>query len=388
MRPPAAKRDGESMTGSRGDGPLGGQREHDTRLMRAAAVGGIAFAAALAVIALMVILRQLLAVVLLGVVLGTTLGPLVDRLAQYRIPRPASGLLVYGIFAAAITGFFWYAVPELVTEGEELGGAWDDFERDYNRLAEDYELPDADAIVDFVQERLAGVGPELVSGAVAVIGGLFYTLTILAVGLFWTMSRRSARGLFVSLVPPEQREKTRAVLDILGHRLRRFLVGELLGMLAVGTLTFIGLVILDVRFALILATLAFLLEILPFLGPWLAYAPAAVVAITQGWETFIAVSVLYLVIQQLESYVIVPVVQGRETKLPELLILVSVLIGAALMGILGALVAIPVAVIGHTLFMEVFVPWRQSRLGGPELVGEAVGEAETALDPAVTREQR
>jgi predicted PurR-regulated permease PerM len=133
-------------------------------------------------------------------------------------------------------------------------------------------------------------------------------------------------------------------------------------MFVVGMLTYVGLTIIGVRFPLILAAIAFLFELVPNVGPWAAYLPALTVALTDGWTTAIKVSALYLAIQALENYLIVPVIHGREAEMPALLIIIAILVGGALMGILGALIALPVALVLHTLFFDVLVPWRQRKI--------------------------
>ncbi len=347
------------------------------RLVRAAVAGAIALVFALVLVALVVLLRQLLAVVLLGIVVGTTLGPLVDRLASYRMPRILTGLGVYAVIAGAITLFFWYAIPELINEGKELGEKLEEFEADYNRLVDESFLPPSDELLDVVQRQLSGMGPSIVGQAMTLFSTLLYTFTVLAVGLFWTVTRQPAIQLFLSLVEPWRRKRAEEVLMILDSRLRHFVFAEFIGMSAVAVLTYVALTIIGMDFAFILATIAFIFEILPILGPWLAYLPALAVALTESWEMAIAVSVVYLAIQQIESYAILPFVQRRGTKMPEVLILVAVLFGGALMGILGALVAIPVAVILHTLFMEVFVPWRHGQINRAVQRADAEAEADT-----------
>src|SRR5690606_25199276 len=176
------------------------------RLVRAAVAGAIALVFALVLVALVVLLRQLLAVVLLGIVVGTTLGPLVDRLASYRMPRILTGLGVYAVIAGAITLFFWYAIPELINEGKELGEKLEEFEADYNRLADESFLPPSDELLDVVQRQLSGMGPSIVGQAMTLFSTLLYTFTVLAVGLFWTVTRQPAIQLFLSLVEPWRRK--------------------------------------------------------------------------------------------------------------------------------------------------------------------------------------
>lgn len=331
-------------------------------LARAAAVGAVTLVAAVVVLWLAFLIRQIIAVVLLGIVVGTTLGPQVDALARYRVPRILSGLLVYLAGAGIIVAFLAYAIPELAGEVSELADRFDEFQADYEEFAEVARLPAWEDVQPWFEERLDSIVAQLASQAGAVATAVVYTLTVFVVGLFWTVSRAPASQLLLSLLDARHQERAQALLDTLGRRLRHYLLAELAGMVAIGVITYVGLTLIGVPYAFVLAAIAFALEILPILGPWLAFMPALAIALTEGWQTTLLVAALYLAIQQIESYVIVPVFHKQGTGMPELLILVAVLIGGSLMGVLGALIALPLAVIVHTLLMELVVPLRQAQV--------------------------
>ncbi|MGE0227694.1 MAG: AI-2E family transporter [Dehalococcoidia bacterium] len=333
-----------------------------TDLARAAVIGALTLVGAVALLWLAFLLRQLIAVVLLGIVVGTTLGPQVDALARYHVPRILSGLAVYLVVAGTIAAFLAYAIPQLANEVSELGDRMDEFRADYEEIGDRALLPEWDEIQPWIEGRLDSVAAALAAQAGTVATSIVYTLTVFVVGLFWTVSRGPASALFLSLVDVRYHAQTHQILELLGRRLRHYLLAELAGMVAIGVITYIGLSIIGVPYAFVLAAIAFALEILPILGPWLAFIPALAIALTEGWQTALLVSVLYLGVQQVESYVVVPVFHRQGTGMPELLILIAVLTGGALMGVLGALVALPLAVILHTLLMEALVPARQAQV--------------------------
>jgi predicted PurR-regulated permease PerM len=324
------------------------------------ALGGTAILAAWFLMHLVIQLREILAVLSLGIVVGIALSPLVEYFARFKVPRVFSVLMVYAVFGVALGVFFWYATVEVLREALEV--QVEELRERYEETRNGIPLPPWDEAEEFVRERGAGLAGEVIDQAFSAITGFFYLFTILVSGLLFTITKERMRQVFLSLIEIPDRERAAQILDILGRRIRRFVVGELVAMTVVGALTYIGLTILGINFALLLAVLAFIFEVLPMVGPWIAYFPALAVALTQGIVPAIQVSILYLLIQQIESYVVVPLVQGREAQLPALLIIVSLLIGGVLMGILGALIALPTAVVIHTLFFELFVPWRQSRL--------------------------
>ena len=137
-------------------------------------------------------------------------------------------------------------------------------------------------------------------------------------------------------------------------------------MAIVGVLTYIGLTLMGVPLPFLLAAIAFITELLPIVGPWLGFIPALIIAATEGWQTALMVTVFYLILQQLESNVILPMVQRHQTELPALVILAAVLIGGAAMGVLGALVALPIAIVMQTLVTDLLIPWRRRANGEEE----------------------
>jgi len=330
--------------------------------MGGVALGGAAVLGVVLLVMLLLELRTLIAVLFLGVIVGLALSPVAEQLNRWRVPKVIAVLAVYLVIAGLLALFVWYAAIELTDEFSELEDRVEELRADYDEWAQDRGWPISDDAGEFLSDNGSGFANNAVSQAFNIAGSLFYVFTIFFVGLLFTISKDRMRGMAMSLLEPGQRERTEEILDKLGHRLRRYVLAELATMFVVGGLTYAGLTLLGIRFPLILATIAFLLEMLPTIGPWLAYIPALAVALTQGWEEALKVSALYLGIQAAENYLIVPLVHGREAEMPALLIIVAILVGGALMGVLGALIALPVAVILQTLFLDVFVPWRRRKI--------------------------
>lgn len=330
------------------------------RTARAIAFGGAGLLAIVLAVYLFWQLRTIAGVVFLGVIVGIALTPLADYLARYHIPRVLSVLLVYGVVGGLLGLFVWYAVVEFAGEFDELSAQIDDFRAQYEDFAREQGLPDAEEAGTIIQDNGSGYIDNVVGQAFSLIGALFYVVMIFFVGLLFSISKERLRDALFAVLDDDQQEWTASILDTLAHKLRRFLLAEFISMLVVGVITYVGLLLIGIRFPIVLATLAFLFELIPTVGPWLAYAPALAVALTDGIVPAIQVSILYFVIQQIESYVVIPVVHGQ--NIPALLIIIALLVGAALMGILGALIALPLAIIVHTFYFEVVVPWRQRQI--------------------------
>jgi predicted PurR-regulated permease PerM len=298
-------------------------------------------------------------------VLGVSFNPLIEVFERFHLPRVAVVLLVYGCVALLFAVFAYYAASEIGDEA--LNVQLDELRRTYEEIQEGTVLPPVAEVEQGLREAAPTVAGGVISGAASLVTGFVYFLTVLFSALLFTVTQDRMRGVFLAFVPPANREDTESLLYKLARRLRRFLVGELVAMLVIGAVTYAGLLILGIKLPLILAFLAFLFEILPVVGPWLAFLPALAVATTDGLLPAIQVTILYLFIQGLENYIVTPLVHGHESQMPALLILAALLIGGTLMGVLGALVALPLTVVLHTVFFEVVMPWNKRRLARTEL---------------------
>jgi predicted PurR-regulated permease PerM len=133
-------------------------------------------------------------------------------------------------------------------------------------------------------------------------------------------------------------------------------------MAIVGVLTYLSLIAIGVPFAIPLSVIVALGELIPLVGSWLARIPLFAIAALDSPRTFVLTLVASIVIQNLQGYVISPVIEGDQLDIHPLLVFVAVLVGAALGGAVGAFVAVPAAAIVDLLVQEVVVPWRRSQL--------------------------
>jgi len=162
-------------------------------------------------------------------------------------------------------------------------------------------------------------------------------------------------------MPGEWRPDARAI-SFLGLRVfGQWLRGQLFLGLTVGAATFVGLLLLSVtvdpvfgRFAILLSIIAGVLELLPIIGPIIAAIPAVLLALTGGIDAAVAAVVLYTVIQQLENNLLVPKIQGDAVELHPSAVMLALVIGGAIAGLLGAILALPVAAAGRDVFRYLF----------------------------------
>lgn len=343
-------------------------------------VGGLAILGVYLLLELLVAIREIAVVILLGVFVGVVLTPIASYLTRFRVPRTVSVLLVYVVIAGAVATVVWFAIPQVARELNALPDALEVLREDYDAFRNDTGLPPLEDLERYARQGLSFLAPSLAAQALTAFSVLAYLLTILVVALFFSHVQPQAHSLVLSLFSPGTRGQAADVMTHTAHRLRGYFQAQIISMTIVGVATYIGLTLLGIPFPLLLAFVAFLAEILPILGPWIGFVPALIVAATQGWEAMVMVSIFYLVLQQVESNIIQPIVTSRRTELPALLVIVSIIVAGSLMGILGALAALPIAIVIQTFVMDVVVPWRQRQVESEELVQDVDAAASATLD--------
>jgi predicted PurR-regulated permease PerM len=195
------------------------------------------------------------------------------------------------------------------------------------------------------------------------IAGIFSTafgavgsfLIVLVLGVYFAAEPKTYVNGTARLFPEEHRGRVCEAFGHTGHALRWWLIGRIAAMAAVGVLTFIGLMILGVPFAFVLALLNMLLDFIPNIGPLIAAIPAIMVGLSQDAMTALWVAVLYLVVQSLEGFLITPYIQQRIVSLPPALLLAAQLVMGAGFGILGLLLAPPLAVVAMVLVQMLYL---------------------------------
>jgi predicted PurR-regulated permease PerM len=186
-------------------------------------------------------------------------------------------------------------------------------------------------------------------------GALGSSLIVIVLGLYFAVEPKTYIDGVVRLFPQSRRGRVYEAFDRIGHALRWWLLSRLVSMVAVGILTVIGLVVLGMPLAFILALVAAILDFIPHIGPILATVPAVMVGLAQDGSTVLYVIILYTVIQGLESYLLTPYIQRQMISIAPAWLLAAQLVLGAGFGILGFLLAPPLAVVVMVLVQMFYV---------------------------------
>lgn len=196
-------------------------------------------------------------------------------------------------------------------------------------------------INDYFSKEVGSLGKNAFDVTSKIFGGVLSTLTVLVVSFYLLNYNDSFKKKFAQLFDKEERENVYTTLQLVDDKLGAWLRGQVLLCFAIGLATFIILTALRMPYALPLALIAGFLEVLPTLGPILSAVPAVVVALTISPAMAVVVVIAYLVIQLLENNLLVPKIMQHAVGLNPVIVILSIMIGANLMGVTGALLAIP-----------------------------------------------
>ncbi len=301
--------------------------------------------------------------VLIGVAFFLALGlePAAAWLIRRGLPRWAATTGVFVVFLAVVAAFVAAAVPPLVAQAEDLlkqAPLYIQQAQDHSSLIG--RLNDRFQIQQRITDAVNGSAGSVVSDAVRVGGTVFGaiadSLIVVVLTVYFLIDLPRIRATLYRLVPGSRRPRAILIGDAVFAKVGAYVVGNVLISVIAGIATFTWLTVFDVPYALLLGILVALLDLIPVVGSTIAGVVVALVALTVSLPVAAATVVFFVVFRLLEDYVLVPRIIGRAVDVPALVTVVAVLVGGALLGVIGALVAIPVAAALQLLAEEVLYP--------------------------------
>ncbi len=280
-----------------------------------------------------------------ALVMASALDPLVDVLKKWKIPRSVSMVFVYLLLLGAFSAIVTLIAPPVVEQFKALIGhvpelvAWAQ-----GLLAQmSIVVPEAAQQADVIKIQALENTGQLLSAAGGILGGLVSIVIIGVMTFYFAVEEEGLKKFVGTITPIKNNPYIFSLINRIQRRLGHWLKGQVLLSFIIFILEYIGLTILGVEYALVLALLGGMLEIIPMLGPVIAAIPAVFLAFTISPTKALFVIVLFVIIQQLENHIIAPNVFGASVGLNPLVVIIAIMIGATLAGALGALVAVPVA---------------------------------------------
>ncbi|NLM46095.1 MAG: AI-2E family transporter [Firmicutes bacterium] len=287
-----------------------------------------------------------------SVLIVYTLAPVTAFLNRLGIPNTISALIVFTLLICALVLFFSSFIPSLLAEMRSLVTY---LSTDYNELWSQFmeyanKLLESDTIVQALR-KLSEDLPRNIQTAIItltvftrnIFSRLFEIVIVLFLVFYLLRDLRKVKQAIVSFFPESIRQEAAVILGVLDQKVGAYLRGNVLRCLLVGVMTFIALELVGMPFALMLGILAGLLNIIVYVGPYLAGLPAVLLALAPGTPHPLLIIAIYVLIQGIEAFLLSPLLLGKAVDLMPFTVIVSLLIGGQLFGFLGILLAIPVA---------------------------------------------
>jgi len=292
---------------------------------------------------------------LFGLLLGTILEGPVRRLEERHIPRPAGIFITYaGIIGTLVLLVFLIIPPIAEQAGDfrtEIPATLRELEQEWsagsNPLLRGLGADLLDRAINFFNEPQGQLSTDAAERAIPVLtnitAGVVGVLTLLVITFYYLMEKALIRQLIIQQLLPERQQRVNRIWEDVENKVGGWMRGQLVLCLIIGTIATVSYGIIDLRFWPLLGLWAGLTEIIPIIGPWIGGVPAVLVAITMGWETALITAGVIVGMQTLENWVLVPRVMRGAVGLTPLTVFLAILAGTQFMGVVGAVLAIPIA---------------------------------------------
>lgn len=316
------------------------------------------------------VIKSIVGILFVSLILTSAFDPFVNWMHRKRIPRVLAMLLIYLIFFGFLALVVGLLIPPIIEQTSDLANVMPGYsdklvsliQRSGINVSSGTIMDNIQNSLQSIQQSLTAAGGGLVSTASNIFGGITSFILVLVITFYMTVQEEPLKNIFRNIIPAEAQPYIVRTVNRMKEKIGLWLRGQLILMLIVAVLTFIGLFVFGIKYALVLALLAGILEIVPYLGPLLAAIPAVFFAFMQSPWLGLAIIVLYYMIQWVENNLLVPKIMQKVVGLNPIVSIVVLLIGAELAGFVGMILAIPTAT-ALSVISEDFFERRKTEMG-------------------------
>jgi len=311
---------------------------------------------------LLFLIREILAILFVSLILSSAVDPWVDWMGKKKIPRAIGIFLIYLLMFAVVGSVIYLIIPPIVEQVNEL---INNFPYILEKIVSGIEVlkqySSEHGILDNIKENFGAISSNLQNAAsgvfstvTGIFGGIITFFLVLIITFYMVVEENAMKKIVWSVSPEKHQVRVMQLINKMQKKIGLWLRGQLILSLIIFTLTYVSLLILGVKYALVLALIAGLTEFVPYLGPILASIPAIFLAFTQAPMLAVFVAILYYVIQLVENNIIVPKLMQKVVGLNPIVSIAVILIGFKLGGVIGAILSIPVATAVSVFIKDIF----------------------------------
>jgi predicted PurR-regulated permease PerM len=324
-------------------------------LWETAVIQAVALAFALGLLVLIRLLAQPLALLFLGIIIATALDPPVSWLSRW-IPRGVAAFAVFAALVAVVVAVLWLVMPPLVVQAINFAKTVPHLVTHGRHLLTHLVPGNSAQVEKSINSSALAASKQLLSLPVVIVTSAVDIVLVVFLAIYWLITAPALFNFTVSLAPQHRKQYVRDVLDELGEMLGGYVRGDVLDSLLIGVFAYIGLRVIGVPYALVLALLTAVGDLIPFVGPTVAQFTAAAVAFFQSPLQGAITLGYFLILEQIDGNVTTPLITRGAARIPPMLIVFGLMAGGVLGGILGAIIAIPLAGAIRILLVRVAAP--------------------------------
>ena len=305
--------------------------------------------------------RQVWLILFVSLILAAALSPAVDYFSRFRVPRTVSVFFFFAALVAFIILIVTLIIPPIKEQGAQFANNLPEYTAKFNQVIQQFkdsylafgEMDGFSQAMDAIKAGMSSQAGSLVDTISSFFGGLISFIVMLVI-TFYLLAQKDSLGRLTKFVLPEKYDAWfTQLIQKIQTQIVNWLKGQLVLSFLIGVFVYIGLTILGVEYALILALIAFVGEFIPYLGPVIAAIPAVFIAFMASPVLGLFVLILFIVIQQAENHILVPKIMQRAVGLNPVISIIALLIGAKV-GLVGVVLAIPVATALMVIIKELY----------------------------------
>jgi len=270
----------------------------------------------------------------------------IDFLERKRIPRVLATIIVYFGLLAILAFFFYKTAPVFLSEIKQFSSNLPLYLQKVSPYLEKVGIrfvQDSQSFFSFLESNLEKAGENIFNALAAIFGGMGATLFIVFLAFFLSLEKNFLERVLSNFTPSRYQQYLFNLLPRVRKKVSGWFLSRVIGALFVGILSYLILRILNVKYAFILSMIAGILDFIPYLGPIIAGVIISLIVMITSFSQAIFVLVGFIIIQQLEGNLLIPLLSKKIIGVPPALVLVALIIGAKLWGFLGAILAVPLA---------------------------------------------
>ena len=292
------------------------------------------------------LIKDLIFSLFIAFIIAGALRQPVDFLEKKKIPRSISSFIIYFIFVFIIFYLFALIIPPLAGEIIVL------FKNLPHIIIKVFPTLSSNFNLSFLSNNIPSLANETINLIKTAFSNIIFVTSTLFFGFYFLLEKNLAKRLLENFFDDMELSKINLISERAQRRMSGWFWGEIILMIVVGLLTYVGLSLMGMKYALALAVLSGLFEVVPNLGPITATIPAFFIGLSQSYVSGLSMIALYFIVQQLENNLIVPFVMKKAVGIHPIITLIALIIGGKLAGIMGVILAIPTTIFLETILIE------------------------------------